>query len=85
MIARASFSLKKTVVITVASQLAQTMIYLCLCESRAAKPTYHPISGFPRTLVTEDTLNGKPLWEIGPHYIRDAEAIQPHDSTSVPN
>ena len=59
MIAKAEFSLERPIVITVASQLAQTMIYLCLSESRAVKHTYYPISGFPRTLVTEDTLNGK--------------------------
>ena len=58
MIARGEFRFDDTVNIKVTSQLSPTMIYLTLCQSQRFEPDLYPISGFPRCLVSEDTVNG---------------------------
>lgn len=57
--ARAQFCFNSPVQITVSSQMSSVMIYLGLCETQRFDPGLYPISGFPRCLVTEDTVNGR--------------------------
>ena len=58
MIARGEFRFNEPINIAVASQLSQMTIFLSLCQSQRSEPGLYPISGFPRCLVSEDTLNG---------------------------
>ena len=64
MTARAELRFDNPVNIKVASQLSPTMIYLALCDTHRPGPELYPISGFPRCLITEDTVNG--TFEMGP-------------------
>ena len=59
MMARAQFYFDSPVQIKLSSQLSPVMIYLGLCETQRFDPGLYPISGFPRCLVTEDTINGR--------------------------
>ena len=58
MIKRGEFRFNEPVNIAVASQLSQMTIFLSLCQSQRADPRLYSISGFPRCLASEDTLNG---------------------------
>ncbi len=58
MIARGEFRFDDPVNIKMASQLSPIIIYLTLCQSQRFEPDLYPISGFPRCLVSEDTVNG---------------------------
>ena len=55
---RAAFVFDKTLDIQIPSKLHSTMIYLRLQGIQSDQSNYYPISGFPRFLITEDTLNG---------------------------
>ncbi|KAK5360276.1 hypothetical protein LTS13_010366 [Exophiala xenobiotica] len=61
MIRRAEFRFDKTVEIEVPNQLTMTTIYLALYERRSFEPGLYPISGFPRCLVMEDSMNATRL------------------------
>lgn len=58
MIKRAEFLFEDPLEIHVTSQLSSTMIYLKMCGVQSDQANSYPISGFPRYLVTEDTVNG---------------------------
>ena len=58
MINRAEFRFKDPLEIHVTSQLSSTMIYLKICGVQSDQADSYPISGFPRYLVTEDSVNG---------------------------
>jgi hypothetical protein len=61
MIRRAEFRFDNTVEIEVPNQLTMTTIYLALYERRSFEPGLYPISGFPRCLVMEDSMNATRL------------------------
>jgi hypothetical protein len=48
----------------ISSKLASTTISLYLSKPHPSSPKQYPISGFPRTLVTEDSVNGKSFLAI---------------------
>ena len=60
MIVRGRFDLDR-IPITTSKQLSSTTISLCLQESPYpnSSDSYLPISGFPRTLMTEDTIHSE--------------------------
>lgn len=58
MVKRAEFRFEDPLKIEVTSQLSSTMIYLKMCGVHSDQGNFYPISGFPRYLITEDTVNG---------------------------
>jgi hypothetical protein len=61
MVRRAEFRFDDAVEIEVPNQLIATTICLALHERRAFEPELYPISGFPRCLIMEDTVNATRL------------------------
>lgn len=60
MIDRAIFDLGKHE-FRISSRLSSTCISICFSKPEVSDSNRYSISGFPRTLVTEDSLNGKVL------------------------
>lgn len=58
MINRAEFRFNDPVVIDVPSQLSSTTIYLRMRGIHSEQTSFYPISGFPRSLIAEDKING---------------------------
>ena len=61
MIGRAEFRFNDPIIIDVPSQLSSTTIYLRMRGIHSEQTSFYPISGFPRKLVAEDTINGTSL------------------------
>ncbi|KAF7502349.1 hypothetical protein GJ744_006003 [Endocarpon pusillum] len=61
MIADANFHIAENLKISIPDKLSSITIFLCLLPSRASEPELYPISGFPRTLVTEDASTASRL------------------------
>jgi hypothetical protein len=77
--------------ITVSKQLSKTTIYLCLQEGSYphSGDSNLPLSGFPRTLMTEDLTQSKSCLAPNPHSpLTDGEKnhypAQPSPETAVP-
>lgn len=60
MMRRAECRFDDQVVISAPSPLHATTIYLRMRGVRSDQSNFYPISGFPRCLMTEDTVNGEP-------------------------
>lgn len=58
MVKRAEFRFDGPLKIDVPSQLSSTIIYLRMRGVYSDETIFYPISGFPRYLITEDTVNG---------------------------
>lgn len=58
MVRRAEFRFADPIKIKMASQLSSTIIFLTICEINSFQVNRYPISGFPRHLIVEDTVNG---------------------------
>ena len=58
MIGRAEFPFNDPIIIDVPSQLSSTTIYLRMRGIHSEQTSFYPISGFPRKLVAQDTING---------------------------
>ena len=61
MINRAEFRLNDSLRIEVPSQLSSTTIYLKMRGIHSEQTSFYPISGFPRSLIAEDMMNGTSL------------------------
>ena len=61
MINRAEFRFNDPISIDVPSQLSSTIIYLRMRGIHSEQTSFYPISGFPRSLIAEDTINGTSL------------------------
>lgn len=59
MIDVANFHVAEEVEITVPDRLSSINIFLCLTPSHVSEPELFPISGFPRSLITEDASTGR--------------------------
>lgn len=57
----ANFHAAEEVEIVIPNKQATTTIFLCLMPSRAKEPELFPISGFPRSLITEDASTASRL------------------------
>ncbi|KAI9691461.1 MAG: hypothetical protein M1822_007532 [Bathelium mastoideum] len=58
---RAEFRFNDPINIDVPSQLSSTTIYLRMRGIHSEQTSYYPISGFPRSLIAEDMINGLSL------------------------
>ena len=58
MINRAEFRFNDPINIDVPSQLSSTTIYLRMRGIHSEQTSFYPISGFPRSLIAEDMING---------------------------
>ena len=61
MMNRAEFCFDEPIEIDIPSPLSSTTIYLSMRGVHADQSNLYPISGFPRYLITEDTVNGSSL------------------------
>ena len=61
MINRAEFCFKESINIDVASEVSSTTIYLKMRGIHSEQTSLYPISGFPRSLIAEDKINGMSL------------------------
>lgn len=61
MINRAEFRFEDPINIDVPSQLSCTTIYLRMRGIHSEQTSFYPISGFPRSLITEDMITGTSL------------------------
>ena len=61
MINRAEFHFNDPISIDVPSQLSSTNIYLRMRGIHSEQTSFYPISGFPRSLIAEDMINGTSL------------------------
>ena len=58
MINRAEFRCEDPIKIYVPSQLSSTTIYLKMRSIYSERTNFYPLSGFPRSLIAEDMING---------------------------
>ena len=58
MINRAEFRCEDPINIDVPSQLSSTTIYLRMRGIHSEQTSFYPLSGFPRSLIAEDMING---------------------------
>lgn len=58
MINRAEFRCEDPISIDVPSQLSSTTIYLRMRGIHSEQTSFYPLSGFPRSLIAEDMING---------------------------
>ena len=58
MITRAEFKFNESIIIKVSSQFHSTTIFLSMRSMQNEQTDFYPISGFPRSLFTEDTVKG---------------------------
>lgn len=64
MVKRAEFRFDRLLQIDVHSQLSPTMIHLSMRGVYSDQIILYPISGFPRYLITEDSVNGRILMSL---------------------
>ena len=58
---RAEIRFSDPISLDVPSQLSSTTIYLTMKGIHSEQTTFYPISGFPRSLIAEDVINGMSL------------------------